>query len=469
MHKSLFFFLTAASIFNSAAQIPTPQKSDPIDSSLKITTVMTVDQDDTNQTSTKSAKQENGSDSAISTIYADNSDISPTPDSSQASSQIKDSINSTSIVSDEKNAPPSDQNAVIQEMDEDLILEGGEENILAPVTIETPVQLPSPPDSSVTTKTAVSDSGSLSIAGEDSLSKQQKTVLPHYPSSAMPKVEEDSKPLAIEKTLSINFAKNYKEYRSPKLAILLSLLVPGVGQAYSHNKIKTGIFGFVEVAFIAAGAIVGYQGNKKMKNARSFADNHYNFDSLTSYYNSLEIKNPEIDSQVFISYISYDDFKKEAEAGNKSQSYYNHISHEVSPYIQGWDDVSPRFDENFDPINTSDSGKYIVNEDPDSSYLVYFVNNNGDTSEAQFGFSPNQKLFNQKLSKANSYFRWSKSLFTMLLINHVVSAIDAGITAKAFNDKLLGKKSVWQRFNLNETIVHTPVGPAQGFALEVRF
>lgn len=354
---------------------------------------------------------------------------------------------------------------IIEEIEEDLILDGGEESILAPVATEPSIQQnPDSSDSGAVRQQSAETADSSAVSSDAQLNAHNKMIsrIPNTPTT-----EATPKPLLIEKTQSINFAKNYKEYRSPKVAILLSLLVPGAGQAYSHNKLKAGIFGAVEVAFIAAGAIVGYQGNQRMKAARSFADEHYSIDSMSTYYTFMSNSNELIDFDSLVFYGEYNDFLNQS--SKKSQSYYNDISDDKRPYIQGWDDVTPRFTSDFVPINNSDSGTYIVNPAEDSTYLVSFVDNNGDTSDAAFGFSENQKTFSKKLSKANVYFRWSKGLFSMLLVNHIISAIDAGITAKAYNDQLLGKTSLWQKINLRENFVRTPGGTAQGYALEVRF
>lgn len=384
------------------------------------------------------------------------------------SSSAKD----TSIPTDTAIDAPTGQKTqgpIIEEIDEELILDGGEESILAPVVSESPPQShPHSVDSSLSQHGSDSIAADSSIVSNDSLQKQHKKMLSHYPAEAKPKIDEPVKPLAIEKTRSINFAKNFKEYRSPKVAILLSLLVPGVGQAYSHHSLKAAIFGFVEASFITAGAIVAYQGNKRMNTARSFADKHYSVDSLDRYRNLFYAKDTLYDSIIFYNFSKYSDFKREA--SKKSQSYYNLISRQVSPYIQGWKDVTPRFDNNFDPVDTSDNGNYIANEDPDSLFFVYFVDNNGTIDTAvQYGLSKNQREFSSLLSNANLYFRWSKGLFSMLLINHIVSAVDAGITAKAYNDKLLGKTSFWQKINIRNNSVGTFSGTAQGYALEVRF
>lgn len=360
--------------------------------------------------------------------------------------------------------------SILEESEEELILDGGEESII-PAAAEAVSKITSSADSQSTDSQKVispasADSSSMGI--DSTSGKQQEEPVFHYPASAMPKIpEEPPQPMRVEEMKSINFAKNYKEYRSIKVAMLLSLLVPGTGQAYAHNMLKTGIFGAVEVGLITAGAIVGFNGKKKWDNAHHYADDHYSTESFTEYYKNLkDNNNSDIDSQLFTTYVSVDTFYLDAR--EKNQDYYNYISHVVSPYIQGWKDVCPRFDANFDPINDTNY-VYFANEDEDSIYLVYRIDKNGDTSLAQYGFSKYQEEYNDRLSKANTFYRWSKSLFTILILNHIASAIDAGITAKAYNDKLLGKKSFWQKLNIRETYVGTPLGPANGFALEVRF
>ena len=77
--------------------------------------------------------------------------------------------------------------------------------------------------------------------------------------------------------------------------------------------------------------------------------------------------------------------------------------------------------------------------------------------------------FSKKISESNKYYRISKGVLTMLLVNHIMSAIDAGITAKAHNDQLLGKESFWQRINIEQQTVQTVNGTASGYALQVIF
>ncbi len=368
---------------------------------------------------------------------------------------------------------------VVEEAEEELILDGGEEHIISPAAAEKPIQKSKDTVSSETTASKESstpeapevDSATQSV---DSATTEAEQPVFRYPAEAMPKLdnEESAVQPRIEEVRSIDFARNYKEYRSPKIAILLSLLFPGAGQAYANNMLKTGIFAAVEAAFITTGAIFAYRGNIKRKEARAFADAHYSVDSFKVYYENLKNSFPNTDSTVFLFETPPDTFFHNAE--KKDQDYYSIISRDVSPYIQGWDDVRPRYDKNFELIKNiyiinKDTLSYFVHPDPESTYLSYEINQKGDTSLAQYGFSENIKEYNRRLSKANAFFRSSERLFTFMLLNHIVSAVDAAITAKAHNDQLLGKKSVWQKFNLREKFVNTPSGTANGFALEVRF
>ncbi|MBN1307649.1 MAG: hypothetical protein JXA18_07025 [Chitinispirillaceae bacterium] len=374
-----------------------------------------------------------------------------------------DTLEATSVPKlDVRKEQPS---SIIEESEEELILDGGEEAIIAPPAAETVPQEPLSGDSQKVLAPASADSSSGEI--DSASGEQQKEPAFQYPASAMPKISDaPPQPMRIEAMQSINFAKNFKEYRSLKVAMFLSLLVPGAGQAYAHNLVKTGVFGAVEIGLIAAGAIVGFNGKRKWEYAHDYADKNFSVDSFAVYYKNLKSRIPDIDSQLFATYVSVDTFYLEAR--EKNQDYYNYISHEVSPYIHGWNDVRPRFDASFEIIS-DEHGVYVAHPDPDSSYLVYQIYENGDSSLAQYGFSEHQKEFNRRLSKSNSYYRWSKSLFTILVLNHIASAIDAGITAKAYNDKLLGKRSFWQKLNIRESYVSTPTGPANGLALEVRF
>jgi hypothetical protein len=376
-------------------------------------------------------------------------------------------VDTKSIVIKDSTDTAKKTGTIIEETEEQLILDGGEESLI-PTAVEKVQPVVATPDTlkdSSTVPSIVNKSDSLHDSA--SVAPLQQYVSPVF----VPK--EEQIPMHVEKTQSINFANNFKEYRSPKIAILLSLLIPGTGQAYAHNYLKTGIFGAVEAALITVGVISRYQGSKKWDDARSYADKHYSVEQFNEYYSNLAAHfSDTIIQQIFEPDSNPSSFLEYADAKKKDDDFYDNIRYELSPYIQGWDDVTPHFNSEFEIENpTVDNGSYVKVEVADSSYLVYFINNDGDTvpKESQYGFSDNQKHYNKQISEANQKYRLSKNFFTLLLVNHLASAVDAAITAKAHNDKLLGKNTVWQKFNINELVVTTPVGVANGLALDVRF
>lgn len=298
-----------------------------------------------------------------------------------------------------------------------------------------------------------------------------------------------AQPARIEDVHSIDFARNLEEYRSPKLAMLLSLLVPGAGQAYARNYWKTALFGVVEAAVI--GVSVGYniRGRNETRKAHRFADKHFTSDTFRVYYDSLRsyIKNysTAADSisdetvekwmnEIFFAFEDesfIDTFMNEARKG--TNGYYNRIGDLV--YVQGWDDAEPALEQmkdahlgNVDTLQ-GQHGRYIPHEHPDSTYLVYRIAEGEQSKRPTYGYSPNQLTYNDIMSVASSYYSTSINVLFLLLANHIASAIDAGITAKNHNDRLLGKKSVWDRIEIERRWVNTGSEMAPGYAVKIDF
>lgn len=377
------------------------------------------------------------------------------------SPEKKDKEEIVKVDTTKKDSIITPEKVLILEESEELNLDGGEESLLGPSLTNDKDAKKAKPEKrendtiKTTSKDTVQDSASIQVTTDT-----VKSIVPISPIVIPPK--EPLSPAKIERVKSIDFAKNYKEYRSPKVAILLSLFLPGLGQAYAQNGLKAAVFGAVEVAFITGGVVLAVNGNSRMKDAYSFAGDHYSVSKFMNYYEKLKRRIPDADTSVFLAYDDPSNFKSDS----GSQSFYNNLSYELTPYIQGWDDAKPEFDENFDLLPI-EGERFVVNQD--SIYLIYRISENGDSSLAQFGFSENQKEYSRKIADGNKYFRWSKAVFTTMLINHIVSAIDAGLTAKAYNDNLLGRHSIWERIRVREKYVATPIGTATGLALEVKF
>ena len=83
------------------------------------------------------------------------------------------------------------------------------------------------------------------------------------------------KPAKIEEARAINFAKSLKDYRSPQMAMLMSLVVPGLGQAYTKNYWRTGLYLVAEATIISISAVYMNKGKDKYNQAKAFADKNF--------------------------------------------------------------------------------------------------------------------------------------------------------------------------------------------------
>lgn len=371
--------------------------------------------------------------------------------------------------------PESEDEKVFSDSEDELILDGGEESILGEEQLVPREELQETLEPSKMVQEDDSgeqredeDRDSLSEKMKQSYRPDPETVKrvksvegrPEIPSPQDSVKLEEKTPVRIEKMQSINFAENVSRYRSPKLAMLMSFLVPGTGQAYARCGWRAGLYGAVEAAIIGIGATFGVKGKNAKKDAKEFANEHYDFKHFDKYYNVLSRHVGDDTLSELFSSPSVDTFKNIYE--RKSEDFYKLLRDKDNPFIHGWEDVTPGFD----------SITFVVDDQnyrqvTDSLYLVYRAGS--DSTKAQFGFSEYQKEYDKMMSESNSHYRVSKNVLTLLIVNHIVSALDAGITARAYNDKLLGKQSVWQNINLKEQQIATVSGILNGYVLQVRF
>ena len=93
----------------------------------------------------------------------------------------------------------------------------------------------------------------------------------------------------IESVHSINFARNLKEYRSPKLAMLMSLILPGAGQVYAKSNLWAAAFGVIEVGLISTGVALSAKSKTVSNNAHAFANQHYDTNAYKQYTSILKV------------------------------------------------------------------------------------------------------------------------------------------------------------------------------------
>jgi len=242
---------------------------------------------------------------------------------------------------------------------------------------------------------------------------------------------------AVQVTTIHSLSEDKGSYKSPRRAMFMSLVLPGSGQLYVGGKQARyirGIFYLAEEAALISGLYYHsiYRYDKQVKKYQNFAGEHF---SIKEYEKAMnEIYDP----------IYYDDFKKlygqerenyckafdrQLEAIEKctnnfgknpnypndntkphnSSAYYSAIASES--FVLGWEDADA---EDASRINSAlEKGKYIPlgSSDYRDEYL-------------------SMRKKSKKLADSQAIFLGA------LILNHIVSAVDAVLSAKAHNNSL---------------------------------
>jgi hypothetical protein len=311
---------------------------------------------------------------------------------------------------------------------------------------------------------------SVQILPVDTLKKQAEIAKPAAPAK-------------VEAAKSINFARGVKEYRSPKLAMLLSLLVPGLGQAYVKSYVKAGLFFAADVAIISTSVAFSTIGKNQYNQATAFADRNYSVSKMSSYYNGLysfmlgsNMYGDSASADTAINAIYADSLKSFIQGSKvKSSSYYQTLSDQgaSNPYVQGWNDCQPTIAQianaNDEPISGS-KYNYTPYDTLELNYLVQLhnKNTNNPVGVPVYGYSDSMLAYQKMMAQSSDNTKIAMTVLFVLILNHVVSAVDALITANAYNDELLGKQSFWHHVNLEPTVAGSgfQIGPALSLRLQ---
>jgi hypothetical protein len=248
----------------------------------------------------------------------------------------------------------------------------------------------------------------------------------------------------VSKVNSLDEAKG--AYKSPKRAMFMSLLVPGSGQLYVGGKSRyiRGTFYLAEEIALITGlyyhSIYKYDG--QVKKYRSFANLHFDIGRYEEAMSEISVHD-EYKERFQIAYGSerenyckaiygpkvggtgskcvsitdgdgYDFYKKYYQKGmlRDPSAYYRSIASEN--FILGWDDA-------------------IL--DPNTEARI-----NSDDPLIRLGESEYYNKYLSMRRKANDLADRQAIFLGAIILNHIVSAIDAALSAKAHNNSLYEEK-----------------------------
>ena len=219
--------------------------------------------------------------------------------------------------------------------------------------------------------------------------------------------------------------------KNPMLNGLYSLVVPGAGQYNSERYTKAAIFIAVEAALITYAVINDRNGDKKTEEFQRYADAHWSAVRYARWIENWGVTDygPNLTANMDYSKIENHDFSqiREWEQGPHDpngfshqlpsygeQQYYELIG-KYNQYKFGWDQYEVggvRADEAAGIPPPSDGGQY-------EAYI------------------PQQMLdYAVERGKANDYYYAAGFAVSALVVNHIVSAIDAFISTRSYNKEI---------------------------------
>lgn len=290
--------------------------------------------------------------------------------------------------------------------------------------------------SSAESSSSVSSSSVATVAAASSSSISRRDILG---------------PVKVSKVYGIDEMKG--RYKSPRKALFFSLVVPGSGQLYvggsKFNYVRGAAYLALEAGLWGSWYYYSvYKYDRQVSRYRKFAKNHFKAsqyeEKMHDLRNSLDDSDEEakfverylasresycksiygnastnrcyIEGEEMTSDINHVNHVNGKFSLYNSGSYYSNIA--SSAYVLGWDEVA--------------------DETPVSA-----LNLSKNAETVALGTSANLKIYRGMRNKANDYADLQAWFFGGLILNHLVSAVDAAWAAHAHNKVLYEEELSW--------------------------
>ncbi len=226
-----------------------------------------------------------------------------------------------------------------------------------------------------------------------------------------------------------------QEEKSALRAALYSAVIPGSGQYYAGSVWKTILFAGLEVAGWTAYFAYTSKGNKKEDEVISYADGHWSEKKYWSKLYDMGVEQGKIDDiynvdneRILVDYnpdiVNELRFLEEALGHThklpetKTQQYYEMIYKYLTQFGNGWDDAD------FD--------------------IVYYGNTNRMT--------PQMFVYRDLRNDMNGFFDSASMATNAILVNHVLSALDAAWTTRNYNRQIQMKIRAYNKRYFDENV-----------------
>ncbi len=206
--------------------------------------------------------------------------------------------------------------------------------------------------------------------------------------------------------------------KSPLLAGILSALVPGAGQVYNGDYWKAAGFVAIEAAAIAGVIMYNKKGDDKTVEFQNYADQNWSVVKYSEWINKYKAELGIPDS-LGITINGNTDLKPwqrvNFEQVNIAETAADSFSHRIYPHGH---------QQYYEMI-----GKY-------KQYHQGWADQNLQSPLIEIDVSPMFTLYSQMRGDANDYYNVADKILLVVYVNHLLSALDAVLSAVSFNKEL---------------------------------
>ncbi|MDR3000547.1 MAG: hypothetical protein LBU89_04700 [Fibromonadaceae bacterium] len=246
-------------------------------------------------------------------------------------------------------------------------------------------------------------------------------------------------PVQVSRVHSMDEVKG--SYKSPKRAMFMSLVVPGSGQFYVGGQSRhiRGTFYLAEEIALLAGLYYHsmYRYDKQVKKYRNFANDNFDIvkyetgmnnvrldiynapDEFERFYGGTEresyckaLYGPNINTEKCSPFDGPAFYNQNQRPYHNPAEFYRVIAN--NNFVLGWNDAEL----NSEAINRINSGNY----------------------ETILGESESRKKYIAMRKRANDLADRQAIFLGAIILNHIVSAVDAALSAKTHNNNLYEEK-----------------------------
>jgi len=211
------------------------------------------------------------------------------------------------------------------------------------------------------------------------------------------------------------FSFSQENKKSPVLAGVLSLLIPGAGEIYAEEYLKAGIFIAIEAAVITTAVIYDKKGNDKTIEFQNYADENW---SVNKYAEWTLTHLPTLNSS-----LNAADFNVFNTNGSVNWGELNRLERAIG---KGYSHSLP-------PYGDQQYFELI------GKYPQYSAGWNDFNSDDYHDVSPNFLFYAGERGKANDLYNISSKAVIGIYINHFLSTLDAVWSATNYNKNLAVK------------------------------